>query len=534
MPWVQTADLTPADVDAMPEPTRLQVYNGLDAMVTKEIRDCLRETFPQDAVLPSGSNVPPPAMYSFERALQGPYLEIMERGFAIDELARASAIREIDERRGALNLKLQAMAQTVWDKPLNPASPAQLKDFFYSDRGLQMPEVWISQKGVRRLSTNREALEKLETYLYARPFAAILLAMRDWAKQREVFATQMDKDGRFRSSYNIAGTESSRPSSSKNAFGTGRNAQNIDPRLRYVCVADPGYKLCVIDLEQVEARDVGWFCGTILGDWRFLDACESSDLHTANARLIWPDLPWTGDIKKDKKVAKGNFYRDFSYRDFAKRAGHLSNYSGSAWTASRVLKVPLGIMEHFQDRYCRAADSAYPCIARWWEWVATQLQTKGYIDNPFGMRRYFFGRPNDPATLREAIAHGPQSTTAIRMNLGLWRTWYHEPRVQLLAQTFDSITFQYKDLGHEYESDIIKHVLALLKVELRAPLPDGSIRTYSVPGEAKVGWNWGYHHDPSKPVSHSNAFNPDGLQNWDPKAPDPRTRQRYPLTSHGG
>jgi hypothetical protein len=71
------------------------------------------------------------------------------------------------------------------------------------------------------------------------------------------------------------------------------------------------------------------------------------------------------------------------------------------------------------------------------------------------------------------------------MNLGLWRSWRYEPRIELLAQTYDSITFQYRET--EDETDIIGRVLELLKIELLAP----NGRKYSVPGEAKIGYNWG-------------------------------------------
>ena len=74
------------------------------------------------------------------------------------------------------------------------------------------------------------------------------------------------------------------------------------------------------------------------------------------------------------------------------------------------------------------------------------------------------------------------------MNLGLWRVWHAEREVELLAQTYDSITFQVDATrGQKYIDDKIGRVLELIKVELVAPRG----RKYSVPGEAKIGWNWG-------------------------------------------
>lgn len=496
MPLVETHRLTPDLINQFSSETRLQTYNALDCCVTLEVFNELQRThnaFPQ--------------IYDFERAIQAPYLEMMLRGFLINQQARQQAAQSLRARIELINSRLQKMAFAIWDKPLNPASPKQLQSFFYG--AMHLPEVWLNQKGVRKLSTNREALEKLEIYLYARPIISAILTIRDLSKQLQVFDTDIDPDGRFRTSYNIAGTETGRPSSSENAFGTGGNAQNIAPYLRYVFIADPHHKLVNIDLEQVEARDVGFICGCLFDDWTFLNSCESGDLHTNNARLIWPELPWTDDPKSNRQIADRQFYREFSYRDMAKRGSHLSNYYGTAYTASRHLKVPQPIMEEFQARYCRgrpanpkrgirAITPAYPCIPRYWQWVSTELQSTHQLTNLFGRRRHFFGRPKEDTTLREAIAFLPQSTTADRMNLGLWRVWKHLPDVQLLAQTYDSITFQVPDNSHL--DDTIIEALEHIRIEITAP----NGRSYIVPGEAQVGSNWG----------KQNEANPNGLTKW--------------------
>lgn len=502
----------------------LQIYNGLDCCITLEV---LGEIQRLHGPAPGG------LIYSFERALQAPYFDLTQRGFAINETGRRIAAQGLRERISALQGRLDLMASAVWGKGLNPRSHVQLIDFFY--RAMRLPERWSSFKGERKLSLNRDTLETLEEqYLYARPIIAAILAIRDLAKQCEVFETEIDSDGRFRASYNIAGTETGRPSSNSNAFGTGGNAQNIAPGLRFVFVSDPGYKLCVIDLEQVEARDVGFFCGCLFDQWGYLDGCESGDLHTNNAKRIWPELGWTGDPKRDRSIADGNFYREFTFRDMAKRGSHLTNYMGTAWTAARSLKVPLPIMEEFQARYVRGrgADArravgmiapAFPEIPRWWAWTAEQLQTKGWLQTPFGRKRHFFGRPGDDTTLREAIAFLPQSTTADRMNLGLWRTWKYEPRAQLLAQTYDSITFQARD--DSSFDDVVGRVLEFIRVELVA----NNGRRYAVPGEAKVGWNWGSETTQevvAKAIASGRKpprLNLEGLRKWRPGG-DGRTR----------
>lgn len=500
MPWINTDEITPST--ELTSSARLQVYCSLDSMITLEVREELGKQFNA-----------PPVIYDFARAMQGPYLEIMQRGFLVDTTERMRAAAALRIRIASLNATLQELALAVWYRPLNPRSPAQLREFFY--KVMQFPPIWLSQKGERKLSTNREALEKLDEFMYARPFVQLILRIRELSKMLEVFETSIDADSRIRTSYNIAGTETGRPSSSQNAFGTGGNLQNIDPDLRHVFVSDPGWKLCVIDLEQVEARDVGFFIGCLFDDWAFLDNCESGDLHTNNAKLVWPGLPWTGDSKADRVIADRKFYRGFSYRAMSKRGGHLSNYMGTSYTMARSLKIPLPVAEEFQARYCKGSpdgsiEPAFPGIPRWWQWTTQELQTTHLLETPFGRRRHFFGRPNDDTTLREAIAFLPQSTTADRMNLGMWRVWRAMPEIQLLAQTYDSITFQYREDADANAT--IGRALELIRVELIAP----SGRSYVVPGEAKIGWNWGY----------ASQANPLGLAKWSAETPDDRTRGR--------
>lgn len=500
MPIVETQRLVPGA--ALPASDNLQIYCGLDSCVTLEVFEELQRTFGE-----------PPEIYQFELALQAPYLEMMQRGFAVDLLEREKECEGLRRRIAALQATLDEFAGAIWPRldakglGLNPASPKQLQEFFYGELGL--PEVWISQKGQRKLSTNREALEKLDQYLYARPFVSCILAIRDLAKQLDTLSDEVDGDGRFRTSYNIAGTETGRPSSSTNAFGTGGNAQNIAPGLRHVFLADSGWKLAVVDLEQVEARDVGFICGCLFDDWSYLDACELGDLHTNNAKRIWPELAWTGSPARDRLLANNIFYRDFSYRDMSKRGSHLSNYMGTAWTAARTLKVPQQIMEDFQSRYIKGASAAFPVIPRWWQWAAQELQTTHQLVTPFGRRRHFFGRPGDDTTLREAIAFLPQSTTADRTNLGLWRLWKKLPEVEVLAQTYDSVTFQVHE-GPAFDRTVAE-ALELMKVELVSP----NGRKYVVPGEAKIGWNWG----------NASEKNPEGLLKWDAGKPDGRSRR---------
>lgn len=299
------------------------IYNGFDCAATYQINDARVELRQNDDLI-----------YRFERALQGVVMEMTLRGFLVDMEERENAIRELGQKRSNtwtnLSSIISAIGCNFTDKL--PNSGKQLQHLFYEIMGL--PPIKKTTMGETKFPMDRATLEKLElSDKFAAPIINGILNYRDLGKSLQVLETEIDRDWRWRCSYNIAGTKTGRFSSSKSPFmiynesdqawrQTGNNFQNISEILRRVFIPDPGYKLYGIDKAQSEARDVGWFLGTILGDWRYLDACESGDLHTSITRLLYPEWDWTGNLKTDRALAERRFYRLFTYRDASKRLGH--------------------------------------------------------------------------------------------------------------------------------------------------------------------------------------------------------------------
>lgn len=494
MKIVETAKLQPG---SFTKREALQIYNGLDSALTVEIFE--------EITGPNMVNITPAArrVYDFERAMQAPALEMMLRGWRVDLFARDMAVAKLRSERVKLQTLLDELVLVLWDggktpldpkkkKPgLNPASPKQMREFFY-DR-LKLPEQHSFAKGVRKVTTNRDALEKLHAYMFARPFINCILEIRDRTKKIGVLTSEVDPDYRMRTSYNVTGTETGRWSASTNAFDGGTNLQNITEALRHIFIADPGKKLAYLDKSQAESRVLGAIIWSLFGDATYLDACESGDLHTYVAKLIWRDLPWTGDPKLDKEIAERKFYLHFSYRDMAKRGGHGTNYYGTARTMAMHLKVAIALIEHFQENYFLA----FPGIREYHKWVARQIQTKGqYIETMLGMGRHFFGRPGDDATLREAIAFSPQSVVGQLLNLALWRNWNKLPQIERLGQIHDAIVIQYPE---QDEEEILAHAKMLMPTPI---LIRG--REFTIPSDIMVGWNWG----------KASPTNLDGLVKW--------------------
>lgn len=482
------------------------IYNGLDVCVTFEIVNTLLEQL--DNVSRS--------IYEQSLALQGPILEMATRGLRVDRERRDQVLTQYrSDLKHVGNQLTEIVEEGIGMSNFNWRSPAQLKKLFYEVLGL--PSVKKrNANGVFAPTTNREALEKLQLYMIAEPICLHLLFLRDTDKKRQFLETGIDPDCRIRSSFNIAGTNTGRLASSMSDMGTGTNLQNVDRELRSVFIADPGMKFANLDLEQADARNVGALCWNYFVEehgesiaGRYLDACESGDLHTATCKLAWTQLPWPGDPKGDRAIADQIAYRQDSYRQLAKKLGHGTNYYGTPRTMAMHTKTQAKLIEDFQTRYFKG----FPCIKMWHERVKWMLKNESQITTLFGRRRWFFGRPSEDSTLREAIAYAPQSMTADEINNGMLNL-FRTNKVQLLVQVHDSLLFQYPE---EEEERIVPMALECLRVPLR--LNRG--REFVVPVDAKVGWNWG---DVEMDKQGNIIGNEDGLAKW--KGQDKRTRQR--------
>jgi DNA polymerase I-like protein with 3'-5' exonuclease and polymerase domains len=481
---IRTNESRPNDILSQEE--RDFVYNGLDCCITREVFDVIHPQLDEHTS----------ATYDLSRALQGPALEMRLRGVLVDQHRKAEVIDEFHEKLDLLDEQLtRIVLDGVGMTRFNWRSNDDLKMLFYNKLGI--PEI----KARGRVTVDRKALEKLEIYLISRQIVAHILKMRDLAKKISVLRTEIDPDGRMRTSYNIAGTETGRFSSSFSEFGTGGNLQNVEESLRSIFIADPGYKFCKLDAKSGESYVVGGIEWNLFKDGRYLDAVNSGDIHTAVARICWPSLPWTGDLGQDKAVAEQPYYRHYTYRFMCKKLGHGSNYDGMPATLAAQTKLPESVVAEFQPKYF----GAFPSHLEWHRRVADQLKRNGFLISLAGRKRWFLGRRNDPATLREAIAFDPQGSLADIVNRGMLRCW-RERRAILMMHDHDATTWMYPA---EQEDEVVPWLKENLVWEI--PLAHG--RTLAIPYDYKTGWNKG-DYDPKT--------NPDGLKDY--VGTDKRTR----------
>jgi DNA polymerase I len=471
------------------ETERLWVYNGLDCCVTLEVLESILSQLDNT----TGNT------YALSRALQGPVLEMNLRGVLVDDQTRKATIQQYraDSERLERNLYQIVHDGVGFTGFVNSGKTRAWRSnnlvaiLLYDV--LRLPPIRKrNDRGELTRTVNREALERLQVHFLAQPIINHILALRDLGKKIGVLETDIDPDGRIRTSYNIAGTTTGRFSSAFSDFGTGGNLQNIEERLRRVFIPDPGMKFANIDLEQADSRNIGALCYNIFRDPKYLDACESGDLHTTVARIAYPNLGWTGERSQDREIAERPFYRHHGLRHMCKVLGHGTNYLGSPFEMSRHTKIDKKTIEAFQETYF----PAFPAIPRLHVWVQQELIDKGYLVTPFGRKRWFMGKRDEKDTLKQAVAYMGQSMTADEMNLAMLAVWRLNA-VQLLLQVHDSILIQYRE---DQENVILPKVLDAMRISLE--LEGG--RKFTVPLSVSVGWNW----------AKATEDNPKGLRTW--------------------
>jgi DNA polymerase I-like protein with 3'-5' exonuclease and polymerase domains len=276
-----------------------------------------------------------------------------------------------------------------------------------------------------------------------------------------------------------------------------------------------------LDLKTAESIAVAF----ISGGGAYLEACTKGDLHTDVCRRTWPDKGWTGNLKADKALAETSAYRHFSWRDLAKREGHGTNYYGSARGISLQVGIPLHLVEEFQRGYF----AAFPEIQRWHHETIARIQRDGVITTALGRERRFWGRPDDAATHREAIAYHPQSLIGDVMNEGLFNVcqWlksecreaktflgrngrllpFRPETVDLRAQVHDAGVFL-------IPIEALDTLAPMVQKKLEFPVDFGPLGSMVIPSDMLVGKRWN-----KAPKEGADKFMREGLKEWSPGQP---------------
>lgn len=471
----------------LPAFTAYQTYNCLDSAITAQLLPVMQE------------QLNPNTARTYRREMQAMSLclEMSSKGFPVDQLCLAELLYQLEKDSArALHVLNRMVVDGLGCAAVNPRSTKDVARLFYEDLGLPVIHEWDRKTNQRKVSTDIKALEKLRTnYPIAKPFVNAILAFREPAKMASVFKRGLEPQTRhLRCNFSPSGTETGRFSSQQNPYGRGTNGQNLTDKVRQVITAPAGYCILNFDLKTAESLAVGYCSGSSA----YIAACEQGDVHTGVAKLVWRSLPWTGDLKLDKAIAEQPFYRMFSYRDMAKRGGHGTNYYGTPRTMAMHLKVTTAIMEDFQARYF----AAFPEIQEWHLEVIRRVQQDGVITTRLGRERRFWGRPDDPATWREAIAYEPQSLIADAWTEGLLRVQRWLQKECRDANTFvgspDGLCPLHADLRAQVHDSAVflvpveaaRELAPAISQRLVHPVDFGPLGDMVIPNDCMIGKRW--------------------------------------------
>jgi len=336
----------------------------------------------------------------------------------------------------------------------------------------------------------------------------LVLEVRGLRKLSSTYLKKGKEHGnRILYSLNPHGTDTGRLASKEHHFWCGLNIQNI-PRgtdVKRTLIADDGFALAEVDLEQAESRDTA----NIAGDNNLIAAVSGTrDFHSVNASAFFG-------------VSYDSIYSDSSgktlnkqLRDLAKRVNHGANYNMGAnvlvetmgltaiYRASAMLGLPViwepkQIAAHLLEQFHKT----YPALQRtYYTGVVAEIKTtkrltsKATHDSKYhvaGWTRYCFADPEkDKRALNAYIAHSPQSLNAMTLNkafMQVFNTVAMNPEYsndfRLLAQIHDSILFEFR-IGKEH---IITKVKEAMEIPVTVVGYDGNTRKFTVPAAAKTG-----------------------------------------------
>lgn len=194
------------------EEDKYWVYNCKDCVATFESANVL-----EGAIDKMRQRDP----YQFQMAQFMPVLRMMLRGVLIEQKQK----NELAKKLFHSMYEREQWMKEVLGFVLNPRSPKQMKEFFYDDLGLPVQK----NRKTGKPTLDDKALQVLaKKEPLVRPLIQIIQEYRSIGVFLSTFVkAELSADGRARSSYNIAGAETFRWSSSKDAFGNGMNLQNI-------------------------------------------------------------------------------------------------------------------------------------------------------------------------------------------------------------------------------------------------------------------------------------------------------------------
>lgn len=399
-----------------------------------------------------------------------------DRGVLIDKAARSELVTKFKKKV----VDTQAKVNALIGRELNINSPKQVKELLYDE--MHLPTIY--KKG--NITTDEDALLRLHKQYPDEPVLNLIITYRKDSKLISTFLeAETDEDGRMRTSYNVSGTKNFRISSSKNLWGSGTNLQNIPigrrpgvENIRHIFISSPGCSFVKGDLSQAETMAVA----------RIL--CRYKDYTLWNKYVNEPDF----DIHK---WAASPIFRvpEADVNDYQRAVGKLANHAGNYCAGPQVVQTAArkyaieGIDYQMAKKIIDTRRAAIPGLVKWWKDVEVTIRRTRTMTTCLGRRRLFFGRFDDNATIRDAVAFEPQSVVGDVCNT-IFRRLYVISRCSKLLwlpvlQVHDEVVVETPD---EHIEEVKREMRKAAIVPLY--LNGVEMEPLIIPIDISVGKNW--------------------------------------------
>ncbi len=346
----------------------------------------------------------------------------------------------------------------------NINSPKQLREVLFEK--LKLPVVKRSKTGP---STDEEVLRNLAAQ---HKLPALLLEYRQLTKLKNTYVDTLPemidkKTGRIHTSFNQAGTETGRLSSSN------PNLQNIPVKTeigknlrRAIISSGPGNYLLSCDYSQIELRILAHLSKDENLTFAFK---KDKDIHRATASLIYG--------LDEANVAD-------EMREVAKRVNFGIIYGLTSYGLSRDLRIPVGQAQGFIDTYFLR----YPEVKEYIQEQILKAQKNGFVTTLLGRRRYIPEINNKNQAIRQfaerkAINTPIQGSASDLIKLAMIKI--HEQihirklKAKMILQIHDELVF-------DVSQQELKELVGLVKDRMENVLElDVPIRV-----DIKFGKNW--------------------------------------------
>ena len=289
-------------------------------------------------------------VYEHDKQLAALCKEMYVTGIRRDEPHAQMLSRKMRRRAAALKGEMRSIIRK------QSFGPSRLEDVRKALRRLGVGTLFLTPTGqVSTASATLEAIAAGETR--AASFATALLKWRAVGKARSTYIDAPDiqalSDGRFHPNWKPFGTVTGRLSSRAQSMprlvfsaraialmkrnpkwktkdieaALERDATfDVESRVREIYIPGPGKVFLYFDLSQSEMRAAAY----LAGDENFIKSCESGDVHTANAKILFPEFAEV--LERDPK-GEGK-----QLRDITKNAGFGILYDALASTIHGFLR----------------------------------------------------------------------------------------------------------------------------------------------------------------------------------------------------